>query len=125
MTKQSHAKECDINQIMKKFQKTGVIDHIRKNEGQYGEYDAQEYKQAMDIVAEGQSMFQELPSKARQHFDNDPAKFMETVNSPDGINTLRKLGLAYGEPALERPQDSPEPQNTNSGANDDTTTPVA
>ena len=113
-TKQNHKKECDINVIMAKYQKTGVITHIKNHGREYGDYDAITYEEAMQTVAEGNSLFEELPSKARAHFDNDPAKFMETVNSEDGINTLKKLGLAYGDPyedqAPETPTTPPTPE---------------
>ena len=35
LTKQSFTKECDINNIMKKYQKTGAIDHVNKHEASY------------------------------------------------------------------------------------------
>ena len=35
-TKQSFQKECDINAIMAKYQKTGAITHFNKHQQQYG-----------------------------------------------------------------------------------------
>lgn len=123
-TKQSHKKECDINVIMAKYQKQGVITHINDNAATYGDYDSTEYHEALSIIAEGDSMFAELPSKARQAFDNDPAKFMDAVNSPEGVERLKELGLAYGDPYKAQPVEGntdtvvPNDENTDNSNND-------
>ena len=36
LTEQHHAKACDINSIMAKYVKTGVLDHITRYEPTYG-----------------------------------------------------------------------------------------
>ena len=35
-TRQSMRDECDINAIMRKYIKTGAIDHVNKYSGEYG-----------------------------------------------------------------------------------------
>lgn len=104
MTKQSFKDECDINQIMAKYQKTGLITHIKKFEGEYGEYDPIDFTTAMQTIAEGQSMFEELPSQARKYFDNDPSKFMEFVQNPDNVEKMKELGLGYEMPKTKEPK---------------------
>jgi len=96
MCEQSHKKACDVNSIMARFQKTGVIDHHAKHGLHYGEVPAIDYREAMEIVANSNSMFAELPSKARQYFDNDPAKFLEYTENPENHKKLAELDLGLG-----------------------------
>lgn len=92
-TKQSEAAACDINNIMAKFQRTGVIDHVAKWGPQYGEVPAIDFKEAMDIIKFGEAMYADLPSSVRERF-NDPAEFLAYVQDPANSEALRKLGLA-------------------------------
>lgn len=98
MTKQAFKAECDINNILVKYQKTGVFDHVKKFEGKYFDATETDYHESMNIVANAQSMFAELPSKAREYFDNDPANFLSFFdqNGNDSIGLLYDLGLAVG-----------------------------
>ena len=38
MTKQSFADECDINNIMKRYIKDGVVNHLNTYQGNYGDF---------------------------------------------------------------------------------------
>lgn len=135
MTRQSHAAECDINNIMKRFQKDGVVTHFNKHGEQYGDITGQDFTSAMQTIAKGRSMFEELPSSARERFNHDPAVFLEFVNNPKNHPEMVELGLAKG--LLENPAPSqlaspvtpatvndPNAQ-TASAASDTDTTPAA
>ncbi len=106
LTKQSFKKECDINNIMAKFQRTGAITHVQKNQQNYGFASALTFTESMNIVAKGQSMFNELPSSIRTKFDNDPAKFLDFVQDESNADELVELGLANAPPF--DPDKSPE-----------------
>lgn len=98
MTKQSFKAECDINNILVKYQKTGVFDHVQKYEGQYFDATETDYHEAMNTVANADSMFNELPSRAREYFSNDPANFLKFFdeNGENSTDILYDLGLAVG-----------------------------
>jgi hypothetical protein len=64
-TKQSFADECEINNIMAKFQTTGIINHAAKHQGTYGEADGTTFQEAMNIVIDAQEAFSDLPSPLR------------------------------------------------------------
>lgn len=95
-TKQSFKKECDINQIMAKYQKTGAITHFNKHQQNYGMADGQTFQEAMNLVCEAQEMFNDLPSSIRSRFGNDPAAFLDFVQDESNVDEMVKLGLAQG-----------------------------
>lgn len=96
-TKQSFKAECDINNIMAKYQKTGVLDFARKNEPRYGDCIGAEYNAAMLVVAGARSMFEGLPSSTRAFFDNDPALFLDFVDDPANYSKMAAMGLLVPE----------------------------
>lgn len=115
-TKQSFKAECDINNILLKYQRTGAIDHVRRFGGEYDYAHALDFKEAMDIVARGNSMFEALPSSLRKRFQT-PEAFLEFVQDEANIEEARKLGLArpkaVDEPPAQPVVDSPtEPKAT-------------
>lgn len=124
LTEQNHARECDINVIMAKYAKTGVIDHVNDFQAQYGDASSVDFTEAMQLVANAQSMFQELPARARAHFDHDPAQFlhyMESLEEGDDAAgaLLSELGLA--EPGfVPKPPEDPreEPTEAPAGSED-------
>lgn len=113
LTKQAHRDECDVNMIMKKFERTGVLEHVRQYEGQYGDFiGAPDYHTAMNEVLKAQEMFMELPSKVRARYGNDPAAFLEACHDPDRVDELVELGLANPPSAGASPDGPAEPKKS-------------
>ena len=73
-TKQAFREECNINKIMAKYQKTGIIDHLNKYEGRYDMADGETFQEAMNLITDAQTMFNDLPSSIRNEFENNPAR---------------------------------------------------
>ena len=94
MTKTSFQDECNINKIMAKFQRTGAIDHYAKYAPTYGNALHTDLHDALNVVADANSMFEELPSGLRKKFHNDPEEFLEFVNNKNNLEEMRELGLA-------------------------------
>ncbi len=92
-TKQSMRAECDINNIMQKFQKTGVIDFVNKHAPQYGDATGVDFQNSMEIVARANEMFADLPSSVRKRFNNDPQELLEFCENPGNRQEAIKLGL--------------------------------
>jgi len=108
LTEQSQAKECDINNILRKYQKTGALEHRNENRGEYGFASAATFQECMEVVAKGNSIYEELPSSIRQQFDG-PARFLEFVQDPSNAEKLVEMGLATSvtDIASETPQNNP------------------
>jgi len=94
MTEQSHAKSCDINVIMQKYQKSGVLDHVNKHQENYGFCTSADLHESLNQIKTAQEMFDDLPSKARTKFNNDPAQFLDFVQDPENEAQLFDLGLS-------------------------------
>jgi phage internal scaffolding protein len=101
MTEQSHKAECDINNIMARYTKTGTLDHVRRYEGQYLDLPPDDFQEAQQKVADAKSMFEELPSQLRSHFGNDTMKFLDfCVSTRDPAGVLEDIAENYRKQAL-------------------------
>jgi len=103
LTEQNHKDETDINNIVRKYNKTGLIDHLNQFEKQYGDMTGYDYQDAMNTVAAANTMFEGLPSAIRNKFDNDPAKFINFVDDESNADKLVEMGLA--KPKVSTPVD--------------------
>lgn len=109
-TKQSEKKACDINFIISRYQKTGMLEHINQNRGIYGEAPAADYREALETVRKADALFKALPSSVRNRFDNDPAEFLAFCEDPANLDEARLLGLA--NPATTAADLTPAPSET-------------
>ena len=94
LCEQTHKKECDINYILDKYRQTGLVNHVNRFQGSYGDFDDVDYHQAMNIVIEANESFNSLPSDIRKRFSNNPELFLEFINNPENIDEMVELGLA-------------------------------
>lgn len=98
LTQQHQKEEVDINNIMARYIKTGVIDHVNKYQGQYTENRETDYHSALNLINRANSMFLDLPSQVREKFKNDPGAFLDFVENPDNHEKLREMGLTNSQP---------------------------
>lgn len=107
LTQQHSKDEVDINLIMARYIKTGVIDHVAKYQPQYTENSQQDYHQSMNIILKSNEMFAELPSSVRKQFSNDPAAFLDFVNDESNHDKLQDMGLTNTPPNTTPNPDPP------------------
>lgn len=101
LTKQSFKDECDINQIVDRFLKTGALPE-NVAVPQFGDFDTvNDYQSALAIVMAADEAFMSFPHDFRARFSNDPAQFIEFVHNPANREECIKLGL------IEKPLDNP------------------
>ncbi|AXL15028.1 internal scaffolding protein [Microviridae sp.] len=116
LTHQSMAPECDINRIMAKWQKTGVIEHANNFNGDYGDFsEVPTYQEAMNKVIRGQEVFMTLPSSVRKQFDNDPHQFLEFATDARNTDEMVDMGL-MDPPFIEQHRPLPDTVKTASKA---------
>lgn len=101
-TKQSHAQQADINYIMQRYHKTGLLEHSRKHAPNYGFATSHDFHTSMNIITQANEMFNDLPSPLRSRFYNDPAQFLDFVSNEDNHDELIELGLVDPELTMEQ-----------------------
>lgn len=119
LTQQHSKDEVDINLIMARYIKTGVIDHVAKYSGQYLDNQAIDYHESQNTLIAADAMFLELPSSVRAQFKNDPAEFLTFVSNEENHSKLAEMGLtktppitAPAEPPPTDPPVKPSPETT-------------
>lgn len=116
MTKQAFVEQCDINNILKQFKMTGMVQHMsaKAAQGRYEDLpDPIEFQDALNAVHDAQAAFASLPSKVRNRFENDPTQFLEFMGDPRNQDEIYELGLAVKPQEAAAIPDGP-PEATNS-----------
>jgi len=92
---QSAAQECDINYLMARYEKTGILPELIKAEPRYGDFsNVPDYQRSLEIVAHAETQFAALDAKVRRRFDDDPANFLAFCEEPSNVKELIAMGLA-------------------------------
>ena len=96
-TQQHQKDECDINLIIKRHTPEQIALMAIQNEGQYGDATSIDYHAAQNIIANANTMFNDLPSEIRNQFDNDPALFLDFTSNEANYAEMRKMGIMSPE----------------------------
>jgi phage internal scaffolding protein len=98
-TQQSSKSEADINTIVGRVMKTGVLPTITGKPPEFGDFnDVLEYQSALNAVIEARESFNALPAKVRSRFHNDPGALLEFLSKSENQAEAVKLGLATARP---------------------------
>lgn len=104
LTRQEFADECDINALMDRYEKHGVISHVNRAQPVYMDLaGVPDLREALDYMRDAQVMFNSLPATTRFTFDNDAVKFVEYAQNPANIEKMREWGLAAPKAAAPEP----------------------
>lgn len=120
MTQQHFKDECDVNTILKRYARDGLVSHLATRPGAYMDLpDSMELQDAIAIMMRAQEDFDALPSAVRKEFDNDPAKFLAFAEDPENTDRMREMGLLpplEGDQGPSRPQPSADPSGEPGGS---------
>lgn len=100
-TQQEFLEECDVNNIMARYIKTGTVPMYLDRGMLDGDMHEMSYHEMMNVIADANSAFATLPAKVRAEFDNDPAKFVDFALDEKNMDRLREWGMLSPE-AVER-----------------------
>jgi len=122
-TQQHFKDEADINEIMRRWLKTGEIKEIPLPP-QYGDFTEMEtdYHSLNNRIAETNALFYRLPAAVRASYQNDPGLWVEDVNTRlagGDLEPLKAMGLdvtvktvdppdGTGTPTVAEPPKPPE-----------------
>lgn len=102
-TKQSMKAECDINGIMKRYEKTGVVTHLAQRQGYFADVsEVPDFDLALETVRKAEDMFMSLPAKIRKEFGNDAAAYVQFCSDPANHDRMVDLGIA-DKPEVVKP----------------------
>lgn len=108
-TKQSFMAECDINNILKRYQETGILPDMIAREPMYGDFSSElSYHDAQNVIRKAHEQFEALPASIREKFDNDPAKFLKYAENPQNIKEMQQMGV-YPKDPEPQPEPKKEP----------------
>lgn len=97
LTDQSQYKDTDINNIVRRYQTTGLLDSpgsVPFETLQYGDSTLlPDYQTALDLVNSVESEFSSLPSEVREKFGHDPMQLLEALQDPTKQQMLQDIGL--------------------------------
>ena len=95
LTQQSHAAAADVRNIIKQYDRTGLIANVNKGIAQYGDYsEINEYAESLNMVREANENFSQLPSHIREQFNNNAGLFFEFATNPKNSEKMIEMGLA-------------------------------
>ena len=111
-TKQAFKDECNINNIVGQFMRTGQTAHVNSTPPQYGFHTGLDFRESLELITDAQSQFDSLPAKIRARFANDPAQYLDFATDSANLPEMREMGLALpksGDPewTLLRPFQRP------------------
>lgn len=126
LTQQNFQPETDIQNIIRKHDRTGLISHVQRGIADYGDYsEINEYRESLDMVNAANESFGQLPSDIRASFQNDAGKFFEFATNPANQAELVQMGLApppkpeppfEAEPVRNAPKEASAPATAQSVA---------
>jgi phage internal scaffolding protein len=93
-TQQNFKEKQDVNRILAKYKKTGIINSINGGEALYGDFSkVSNFQDALELVQNATDEFMEIPAQVRAKFDNDPAKLLDFMDDESNHDKARDMGL--------------------------------
>lgn len=95
-TIQADMDAADINKIMARYEKTGVIIDASGVERKpvYGDFtEVKSYHETLGAVRRAEEAFSKLPVNVRNRFENDPQKLIDFLEDPKNNKEAVSLGL--------------------------------
>ncbi len=83
-TQQHFRDGADVNQIIRHFKSTGMDPAAdRAGKQTFGYASSQTFSEALRATAEIASAFEQLPAEERSRFSNDPASWLDSLQTPE------------------------------------------
>lgn len=105
-TEQSHKNSCNIEKIISRYYKTGLLQQ-RLQKGVYGDFTGYgEYHECVTKLQDAHGDFMAIPAKIRKRFHNDPGELIEFVLDESNRDEAVELGLV---PEIEQSEQAEVP----------------
>lgn len=93
LTRQSEKKDADINVIVDRFTRTGLMPVDEREQLFIDVSDVGDYRQIRDQINRANDYFMTLDAGVRARFGNDPAKFLDALVDPANKKQFVDLGI--------------------------------
>lgn len=94
LTDQSFKKQCDINLIMKQYEKTGMLPQQTISNPRYiDNTNIPTLEDAFNITNQAMEAFYTLPPTIRRLMDNDASQLENFISNPENHDLLKKHGV--------------------------------
>lgn len=94
MTKQEMAAECDIHNILKQYQRTGIVASVARVAPTFEDLPSvDDFQAGLHAIMAAEEAFAGLPAQLRATFDNDPERFLMALNDPAHRERLEEFGI--------------------------------
>lgn len=92
LTVQAAKDECDINKIIARYVKTGLLSHMSKGVPRFVDVsEVGDYRSAIEHLRSSEEWFGRLPAEVRREFENDVAVFLDAMDTEEGRARLASL----------------------------------
>lgn len=116
LTIQSEKDACDINMIVAKCRKTGMMTNVRTDQLRYGDFSsAVDYHDSVLRAQEAQDAFMSLPADIRKRFSNDPGQLIDFLANEANRQEAVDLGIVAAPQASQMPQGDVIPPSKEGG----------
>jgi len=103
LAQQHNKDETDINNIVSRYKKTGILGDPRDTRRPvFGDFTAVDFQDMQQAIISVDAHFASLPAKIRSMFRNDPVEVIRFVENPANHEAAIKLGLLL-DPTGETP----------------------
>lgn len=102
MTQQEFAKECDINEIVRRFGLTGQLPENLRFPVSGDFTGVGDFHEAMNLVRQAEEEFLRVPAEVRARFQNDPGRLLAFLDDGKNRDEAIKLGLVNAPPERTR-----------------------
>jgi len=110
LTRQEFAADADINTIIERM-KLGYAMPINTTPPQQGDFtNLPDFTAATKMIRHAQEVFNALPAKIRNRFENDPQKYIDFFHDEDNRLEAEKMGLLKPKAEEDNPPTPPAPE---------------
>lgn len=108
-TEQAHANAVNINTIVSRYQRTGVLPPSSRVP-RYGDFSGcVDYHSCVEAVRMAEEGFMSLPAELRKRFRNDPGMLLAFLEDPQNRAEAESLGLVDRMPVVDSSPPEPAP----------------
>lgn len=111
-TKQAHKAECDVNNIVARYKKTGHLASVNRAVPVFADVsEVGDFRTALETVRSAEDYFMSLPPRVRELFGNDAVAFLAEVQDPESAAMKEAAKVVRGErrkPRQDRREGDPK-----------------